>query len=102
MTPEGKVKAEIKKYLDSLGQSCWHFSPMMMGYGRKGIPDIVGCYKGHMFTIEVKAPGKMGTVTPWQLREANALKAAGAVNILADTAKEINKCFEDMDRRFAI
>lgn len=80
MTPEGKVKAEIKKYLDSLGEDCWYFMPMMMGYGRKGIPDIVGCIGGSFFGIEVKAPGKGNGLTNWQLLELQSIADAGGLS----------------------
>ena len=58
-TPEFYEKAAIKKYLDSIG--AWHFSPMMVGYGKSGIPDIIFCWKGHFGAIEVKREGKMPT-----------------------------------------
>ena len=93
MTPEGKVKETIKKYLDGLGADCWHFSPMMMGYGRKGIPDIVGVYKGTPFAIEVKAPGKKHMLTPWQHRELMDIHAAGGVAIVADCQTDVADAF---------
>jgi hypothetical protein len=84
-TPEGKVKSDIKRVLNSL-PDCWHFSPMMIGYGRKGIPDIIGCYRGMFFAIEVKAPGKIDNTTPWQERELAAIHAAGGVDLVLDSA----------------
>ena len=53
MTPEGKVKKQVKKILDDLG--AYHFSPMSAGYGRSGVPDIIACYKGCFIGIECKA-----------------------------------------------
>jgi hypothetical protein len=75
MTPEGKIKEEVKIFLKSLGPDCWYFCPMMMGYGRKGIPDFMGCYKGHFFSIETKS--KNGKISPWQQREHEAIIDAG-------------------------
>lgn len=94
MTPEGKVKAKIKEYLDSLGEDCWHFNPMMMGYGRKGIPDIVGCYKGHMFAVEIKAPGKKHTITPWQERECRKILKACGIIIVTDNAEDVKNALQ--------
>ena len=51
-TPESKVKKRVKKILDDLG--AYHFSPMMDGYGRSGVPDIIACYKGKFIGIECK------------------------------------------------
>ena len=59
-SPEGWEKIEIKRYLDAL-PGCWHFSPYQAGFGKGGIPDIVGCYKGRLYSIEVKREGKAPT-----------------------------------------
>ena len=53
MTPEAKVKKVVAKQLKQLG--AFYFYPVTGGWGRGGIPDIVGCYKGHFFGIECKA-----------------------------------------------
>lgn len=64
MTPEAKVKKQVKKILDDLG--AYHFSPLTSGYGRSGVPDIIVCYKGKFIGIECKA-GK-GKLTALQER----------------------------------
>lgn len=75
MTPEKKVKEEIKLFLEDIG--AWFFMTIPMGYGRKGIPDIIACYKGVFIAIEVKAPGKENTLTVWQDKELHAILDAG-------------------------
>lgn len=75
MTPEGKVKAELKAYLDSLGDDCWHYWPVPMGYGKRGVPDCIICYKGHFLAPETKRLG--GKSEPWQAREQEAIRKAG-------------------------
>lgn len=92
MTPEGKVKKEITNYLDSLSD-CWYFCPIMMGYGRKGIPDIIGCIRGVFFAIEVKAPGKMENTTPWQDKEIKAIRDAGGICIITDRLRLVELVF---------
>jgi Holliday junction resolvase len=64
-TPEGKVKRVVTKQLRELG--AYYFFPATGGYGRSGVPDIVGCYKGRFFGIECKA----GTNKPTVLQEKN-------------------------------
>ena len=60
MTPEGKVK---KKVTDLLLKYCaYYFKPATGGYGRSGIPDIVGCVNGKFFAIECKAGAKQPTL----------------------------------------
>lgn len=80
MTPEGKVKDKAKKILESIG--AYHFMPATGGYGRSGIPDIVGCLNGVFFAIECKANG--GRPTALQLREIDRINVAGGFAIVVD------------------
>lgn len=73
MTPEAKVKHNVKKILDELG--IYHFSPVMNGMGRAGIPDIIACYNGSFLAIECKA-GK-GKTTALQELELSKIRNAG-------------------------
>ncbi len=90
-TPEGKVKKEIDKYLTSLGANWWGFKPMMSGYGRKGIPDIIGCYKGHFVAIEVKAEN--GKLTPWQRRELDSIITSSGHCMIAYSVEHVERNF---------
>jgi len=77
-TPEAKVKAGVRKLLDTLG--IYHFMPPANGFGRAGIPDIIACMDGHFVAIECKA-GK-GVTTALQDRELdNIVKHGGTVFI---------------------
>jgi Holliday junction resolvase len=69
-TPESKVKKQVKKILDDLG--AYHFSPMMDGYGRSGVPDIIVCYKGKFIGIECKSGDNKPTLL--QLRNIEDIK----------------------------
>jgi Holliday junction resolvase len=78
-TPEAKVKANVRKLLDEL--KIYHFMPPANGFGRAGIPDIIGCMDGHFVAIECKA-GK-GTTTALQGRELNAILNSGGTVFIA-------------------
>ena len=65
MTPEAKVKKVVVNQLRNLG--AYYFYPVTGGYGRSGVPDIVGCYQGKFFGIECKA----GKNTPTPLQQIN-------------------------------
>ena len=80
MTPEAKVKAKVKKILDSMG--AYYFFPIGGPYARAGVPDIVGCYKGKFFAIECKA-GK-GKTTALQDRELDLIRSAGGVSFVVN------------------
>ena len=41
MTPEAKVKKKVYKLLKDNG--AYYFSPIMGGYGKAGVPDIIAC-----------------------------------------------------------
>ena len=78
MTSEAKVKAAVKKILDTHG--VYHFSPVTSGYGRAGIPDIVGCCCGRFIAIECKA-GR-GETTALQERELAFIRAHGGTALV--------------------
>lgn len=80
MTPEGKVKEKAKRILESIG--AYYFMPATGGYGRSGVPDIVGCLNGVFFAIECKANG--GRPTALQLREIDRINVAGGFAIVVD------------------
>lgn len=72
-SPEGYEKDAIKAFLKTV--DCWHFSPFMKGFGKNGVPDIVGCYKSQFFSIEVKREG--AKPTPIQQRRMKEISDAG-------------------------
>lgn len=80
MTPEGKVKLKLKKILDKLG--AYYFFPATGGYGRNGVPDVVGCIAGKLFAVECKAVG--GKPTALQLRELEKIRRAGGIAFIYD------------------
>lgn len=80
MTPEGKVKARVKRILESLG--CYYFMPVGGGFGRAGVPDFIGCLNGCFFGIETKANG--GKATALQKREMERVTAAGGCAMVID------------------
>ena len=82
MTPEGKVKKKVANYLKSIG--AYYFYPATGGYGKSGVPDIVGCYKGRFFGIEVKA----GKNTPTELQKLQLKLIADAGGIATVTNED--------------
>lgn len=93
-TPEGLLKLKIKEYLTSLGPDCFWFMPMMMGYGKKGIPDFVTCYRGRWVSIETKVQGRKEK--PWQKQRAEEIMLAGGVHIVAYELGNVQIVFEPL------
>lgn len=79
-TPEAKVKKKVRALLDAY--NVYHFMPPANGFGRAGIPDIVGCFSGRFIAVECKA-GK-NTTTALQDRELQAIKDHGGVAFVAN------------------
>ena len=79
-TPEKKVKDKVRKILDELG--AYYFFPATGGYGRSGVPDVVGCHRGVFFGIECKA-GK-GTTTALQDRELQRIRDVGGIALVVN------------------
>lgn len=72
MTPEGKVKATIKKMLDRYPH--YRFMPVQMGMGTVTL-DFLVCVNGRFLAIEAKAPGK--EPTDLQRQTIRNIRAAG-------------------------
>jgi len=88
LTPHGWLCTEISDYLKTV-PNCWFYRPQSMGYGRRGIPDFIVCYRSFFFTIEVKvAPDRP---TPWQEREMKGVKEAGGATIVAYAIEDVTR-----------
>ena len=84
-TPESKVKKAVAAMLKEHG--AYFFFPAMGAFGRAGVPDIVGCYKGRFFAVECKA-GK-NTTTALQNEEINKIRTAkGAAFVINETNQQ--------------
>lgn len=80
MTPEAKVKKQVTRQLDAMG--AYYFYPVTGGYGKSGVPDIVGCYQGLFFGIECKA-GK-NKPTPLQDINLKEIRKAGGMDMVVN------------------
>jgi Holliday junction resolvase len=74
-TPEAKVKKIVTGQLKELG--AYYFYPVTGGFGRSGVPDIVGCFNGLFFAIECKAGNNKPT--PLQQKNMDEIVQAGGL-----------------------
>jgi hypothetical protein len=58
VTPEGRVKARVKRLLEKYG-AYWHM-PVQNGMGAPSL-DFIGCHAGRFYGIEAKAGNKPPT-----------------------------------------
>ena len=83
MTPEGKVKAKVKKVLTEAG--VWYAMPLGSTFGKRGVPDFVACCDGRFLSIETQA-GK-GKTTVLQAYVMEGLSNAGGTLLVVEVSK---------------
>jgi hypothetical protein len=76
MTPEGKVKAKVKRVLDQFAPHVYGHWIVQNGMGTPTL-DYIGCCCGWYFTIETKAKGQK--LTPRQEKTAQSTEEADGV-----------------------
>lgn len=88
---EAEITRQIKDILNIPARTgrLWYFKVAGGPYQRPGIPDIVGCYEGRFFAIEVKRIG--GRLTDKQKKELLRIERAGGVAMVAYDAAEVVK-----------
>ena len=77
---EAAVKKKICKHLRMAG--AWVTMPHQRGFSQKGVPDILACYKGRFFGIEVKYNGNI--TSPAQDEQLDKIEAAGGISLVLD------------------
>lgn len=101
MTPEGKVKAAVKKWLHRhrifpaaakewplrVGARGWYYMPVQSGMGVHGIPDFILCIDGYFAVIETKAPGNV--LTSNQTERQKEIRAATGFWLTVDDVAQM-------------
>lgn len=95
MTPEAKVKKQIRAILDEYG--AYYAMPIGSGYGNSGVPDFLVCYKGWFIGIEAKA-GK-GNTTALQDMNLEKIEKAGGIAMIVNefNLQAINNMLDTID-----
>lgn len=84
MTPEGKIKAVVKKLFKEYGSTIFYYMPVPSGFGKQSL-DFIGCYKGKFFAIETKAGDK--GMTKKQSDTAEEMESAGGKVFLVNAVE---------------
>lgn len=95
-TPEGRVKAGIKKILKD--HNVWFYMPVSNGMGVHGIPDFVCCVRGQFLGIEAKAPGRRGNTSALQDIQIAAIHKAGGRALVADDPQQVQEFLEKLEQ----
>lgn len=89
MTPEGRVKEDVKKILKK--HNIWYFMPAANGFGKVGVPDFICCWNGKFLAVETKAPGKLSNLTPNQQNRIDEIRSARGWALVIDDAKALEE-----------
>ena len=91
---ERSIQSSILNYLSGLS-SCYAYNMHGSAWSGSGRPDIVGCYRGIMFVIEIKRPGYLPTKI--QLHEMNKWRKAGAIPWIATSLQHVIELIAQID-----
>jgi Holliday junction resolvase len=89
---ESLLQKKILAHLDSIGG----FTVKTIQSNKRGIPDIVACINGRFYAIEVKAAGKLSTLTPIQKYQLRKITEAGGIAFPADS---LDTVIENLKKR---
>jgi Holliday junction resolvase len=84
---EQDVQKKIINYLESLG--AW--TVKTISTNKRGTPDVLACLNGRFIAIEVKAKGKMSTLTPIQKYQLDLIEKSGGIAIAADSLEKVKE-----------
>lgn len=91
---ESTVQGRIIQALEQRG--AWVVKVHQTGRGRRGIPDVIACYRGIFLAIEVKAPG--GQTTDHQRVQLRQIQAAGGHAMVASSVSKVMLLLDALDQ----
>lgn len=77
MTPEGKVKQKLDRWLDKNMPGHWRVKPRGGPFGKQGCPDVLICWRGLFIAIEVKSDD--GSASAMQMANLRAIQKSGGI-----------------------
>lgn len=78
MTPEGKVKLKVRRWLKDNMPGAWLYAAPGGTFGKAGTPDDIGLWRGRFFAVESKAD-RGCTLTDLQRKTLMRMKGQGAI-----------------------
>lgn len=94
---ESKFQKIVTNRLDELGKDCWY--EIIQALTIRGIPDIIGCYKGKFFGWEIKrseaeARKKTGRIVLQKHRIRKIQQAGGVGRVVFP--ENLEDCFQEL------
>lgn len=91
---ESTITAEIQRYLGKL-PDWWGFKVQGGGSQMRGVPDIVGCYRGLFVGFEVKRP-VVGKISALQAHRIEQIKAAKGHAFVVYGVEDVKRALEGL------
>jgi len=95
MQPEAKLVKKIQSYIRRKGGWCVKIHGGDNPFQQVGIPDLLCCYRGRFFALEVKVPG--GKVSRLQYQTLRGIREAGGVGAVVSSITEVKRLLEGPD-----
>jgi len=89
---EQDIQRNILKYLKS--QDCYVVKVVQASVA--GVPDIIGCHKGHFFVIEVKTPTTKTRVSALQQHNLDGVRKAGGSSLVAWDVEQVKEFINEL------
>ena len=90
---EQQYQSKIVKYLESRGA----YVIKVVAASKKGIPDVIACYKGQFIAIEVKTPLTRSNTSKLQEYNLDKIAEAGGQSGIAVDIDDINPMLNRID-----
>ena len=92
---ESTITASIQRWLNK--QPCWWGYKVAGGAAQmRGVPDIVGCWRGRFVGFEVKRP-TVGRVSDLQRHRIDQVRAAGGVAEVVYGLEDVRRVLDEVD-----
>ena len=91
---ESVITKQIQRYLDTL-PGWWGFKVQGGSSQMRGVPDIVGCYRGLFVAFEVKRP-KVGRLSELQKHRIEQIKNAGGLACVVCSVEDVKQALEGL------
>lgn len=90
---ESKVQKDIQKLLDKRGA----YVVKVISGNRRGIPDLLVCYKGQFLGFEVKTPTTKNKASPLQLKNIEMIRKANGIASVVWEVEQVEEIIERID-----
>ena len=93
MAKEQDYQRKIIKFLEDHGA----YVIKVISASKKGVPDVIACYKGYFIGIEVKTPEKIKNTTKLQDYNIKKIRQANGYALVASDTKDLESILKEID-----